>query len=106
MSTLDDEEEVAERGGRGGAVAAADAVAFHLINMRSFSKEDLDQINSWRRPEQRFVMFNLESPVHLGDWRNWSLLADFFNWTMTYREDSDVYCPYGEVAELEDDELG
>ena len=30
-----------------------------------------------------------------------SSMNNFFNWTMTYRTDSDVYRPYGWLAEAE-----
>ena len=39
----------------------------------------------------------MESPVTLKNWFGNSMSKfdnDFINWTMTYREDSDVFCPY------------
>ena len=42
---------------------------------------------------QRYIYFLLESPVN--DYLDYSRFSDFFNWTMTYRRDSDVFAPYG-----------
>lgn len=45
----------------------------------------------------RFVMFYLETPFSLPS-NVWDVkLKNFFNWTMTYRTDSDVFSPYGFV---------
>ena len=49
-------------------------------------------------PHQLYVFLTLESaaytgPVTLSDWDN------FFNISMTYRQDSDVFLPYGRVVE-------
>ncbi|CAG2058455.1 unnamed protein product [Timema podura] len=46
-----------------------------------------------RKPHQRYVLFLLEPPgTYLSDLKD---LPNFFNWTMTYRYDSDIYRPYG-----------
>ena len=52
----------------------------------------------------RFVVFNMESPLNVAD-RHMDLgsMRDFFNWTMTFRHDSDVYCPYGSVVRREEE---
>lgn len=47
-----------------------------------------------RTPEQRYVFFYLESPVTFMN-TNDKILENYFNWTMTYRIDSDVHFPYG-----------
>merc|ERR1712027_221035 len=48
-----------------------------------------------RSQSQRYVMFFMESPQH---WRaDFSRFNNFFNWTMTYRLDSDISIPYGWV---------
>jgi hypothetical protein len=49
-----------------------------------------------RTPQQRYVFWILES----AEWReylNTTTLGKFFNWTLTYRWDSDMVMPYGYV---------
>ena len=64
-----------------------DAVVFH---QRSWALEDLPEK---RLPSQRYIFWMKESPA----WRfvNTNLMAGFFNWTLTYRWDSDSVSPYG-----------
>ena len=47
-------------------------------------------------------MFNLESPHYLRERMDLKLYDDFFNWTMTYRRDSDIYSPYGVIRKLKE----
>jgi hypothetical protein len=50
-----------------------------------------------RLPHQRYVFFSIESPA----WAAYRVarMANFlFNWTMTYRWDSDVIYPYGYIT--------
>ncbi len=69
-----------------------DAVLFHL---RTWSKNDLPHP---RLANQRYVFWSMESAA----WRIHSVapMAEFFNWTMTYRWDSDVVAPYGYVRPI------
>lgn len=46
---------------------------------------------------QRFVFFTQESPLSLRLIYNVSEWADMFNWTMTYRRDSDIPLLYGRI---------
>jgi hypothetical protein len=69
-----------------------DAVIFH---MRSWNRNELPKR---RTPQQRYVFWLLESagwpeylPMHT------SSLGNIFNWTLTYRWDSDMVMPYGYV---------
>lgn len=64
-----------------------DAIVFHL---RSWTPSDLPDKRS---PHQRYVFWSMESPA----WRyvDTNQMSRFFNWTMTYRWDSDVVRPYG-----------
>ncbi len=66
-----------------------DAVLFHL---RTWRKNDLPQS---RLAYQRYVFWSMESAA----WgiNNFTSMSSFFNWTMTYRWDSDVVAPYGYV---------
>ncbi|XP_030773077.1 alpha-(1,3)-fucosyltransferase 4 [Rhinopithecus roxellana] len=67
LRVLDDEE----------AAAAAEALA----------------TSSPRPPGQRWVWMNFESPSHSPGLRN--LASNLFNWTLSYRADSDIFVPYG-----------
>ena len=49
-----------------------------------------------RKPNQHYVMFLMESP--LNDKFPYERFHGFFNWTMTFRKDSDFYRPYGWIA--------
>ncbi len=51
VAILDEEEE--GEGGREGAVARADAVLFHLVEMITWNRADLEEINRWRKHDQR-----------------------------------------------------
>ena len=50
----------------------------------------------FRFPHQLYVYLNSESAAYpnIIDWSPWN---DFFNLTMTYRTDSDVFMPYGKI---------
>ena len=70
------------------SVAEFDAVLFHLKDIVDFPAE--------RSPEQRYVVFTKESPDnHVGSLEGFRAV---FNWTMTYRRDSDIWTPYGRVV--------
>jgi len=73
------------------------AVVFHHTTI---SKRDLPW-KHYRNPEQVFIWWTAESPGsfvfmkhNLDDYDN------FFNWTMTYRRDSDVTAPYFTTNDL------
>ncbi|KAJ8873991.1 hypothetical protein PR048_024831 [Dryococelus australis] len=69
-----------------------DAIIIHGWDLLANSK-DLKSLSASRRPHQRYVLFLLEAPgVYI---TNFEKFPNFFNWTMTYRLDSDVYRPYG-----------
>ncbi|EFX66759.1 hypothetical protein DAPPUDRAFT_64409, partial [Daphnia pulex] len=65
-----------------------DAVIFH---MRSWNPNDLPKR---RTPQQRYLFWLLES-AGWPEYLNTSQLGNFFNWTLTYRWDSDMVMPYG-----------
>ncbi|XP_057604603.1 alpha-(1,3)-fucosyltransferase 4 [Hippopotamus amphibius kiboko] len=46
-----------------------------------------------RPPGQRWVWMNFESPTHSPGLQ--SLAGNLFNWTLSYRADSDIFVPYG-----------
>ena len=51
-----------------------------------------------RPPGQVWVAFGLESPVHYRGRHDFPAWRGVFNWTMTYRTDSDIFSPYGFLA--------
>jgi hypothetical protein len=46
-----------------------------------------------RQPWQLYAVWQFESPVHTYNWN--SLGPNYFNMTITYREDGDVFYPHG-----------
>ncbi|XP_037094589.1 alpha-(1,3)-fucosyltransferase 7-like [Pollicipes pollicipes] len=72
----------------------ADAVVFHLIDLY-WSQNNLPS----RRPAgQIWILFCLESPAYPQTRIiNTTVLNGVFNWTMSYRWDSDIPVPYGLV---------
>ena len=79
------------------SLADFDAILFHLRNMNS-GRGVPDPNQMRRRPQQRYVSFLMESPQH--DDFQYDRFKNFFNWTMTYRLDSDIPHPYGRVIAI------
>lgn len=75
---------------RSSSVDEYDALVFH---MRSWTVEDLPRRRS---PHQRYVFWSVEAEV----WYEYDVdpMANFFNWTMTHRWDSDIVAPYGFIS--------
>lgn len=79
-------------------VTQYDALLFHYIH---FNGSDLPDARS---PHQRYVFFDYENPNYHrppGPFDP-SMMNDLFNWTMTYRWDSDVIHPYGWIQPMKD----
>ena len=80
---------------------------FSSSNVVIFHGRDMPHVNTLRKlhnkrpPNQAWVYFILESPAHSPDARQYGGL---FNWTMTYRRDSDIYFPYGFFTPLQADD--
>ncbi|XP_063802163.1 3-galactosyl-N-acetylglucosaminide 4-alpha-L-fucosyltransferase FUT3-like [Pseudophryne corroboree] len=73
----------------------ADAVIIHHIDIMSNKK-----LPQGPRPHyQRWIWFNREPPTIL---ENLSMLDNLINMTMTYREDSDIFIPYGFLKPLKE----
>ncbi|NXP08901.1 FUT6 fucosyltransferase, partial [Thinocorus orbignyianus] len=72
----------------------ADAVIMHHRDVCR-DRERLAQLP--RLPSQRWIWFNLESPSHSP---NLGAMDNLFNLTMSYRRDSDIFTPYGELQVL------
>ena len=51
-----------------------------------------DWILTNQRQNGRYIMLSMEAPIYLKEYRDLSSLP--FNWTMTYRRDSDFPIPY------------
>uniref|UniRef100_A0A7M4FY70 Fucosyltransferase n=1 Tax=Crocodylus porosus TaxID=8502 RepID=A0A7M4FY70_CROPO len=69
----------------------ADVVVFHHQELQQ-GRTNFPKKRSV--PLQKWVWVNLESPTHtraLAGWKN------IFNWVMTYRQDSDIFIPYGKL---------
>lgn len=73
-----------------------DAIIMHGFDV-NLNAEDMNDMQRWRRPHQRFVFFFLEPPPN-GPLFTSSLYNSFWNYTMTYRIDSDVPIPYAFIA--------
>jgi len=71
-----------------------DAIFFH---QRSLDWKDIPD-RSKRREEQRYVHFIMESAQYL--YMDIHDMDNFFNWTMTYRRNSDFPRPYGRVVQV------
>ena len=72
----------------------ADALVFHWRDLSIF---DLPK----KQEDQTWVLYNQESPEHLSFFRTQYLRAinDYIDWTLTYRQDSDIVAPYGYFIE-------
>ncbi|XP_068223120.1 alpha-(1,3)-fucosyltransferase C-like isoform X1 [Palaemon carinicauda] len=73
---------------------SADAVIFHPIDLHP------DYVlPEYHPPNQIWVFYTLEAPPAVVEDQhvNMSRLGGIFNWTMTYRRDSDIVVPYGRV---------
>ena len=64
-----------------------DAILFHIRDMRDGRIPLPNQHR--RKSNQHYVMFLMESP--LNDGFHYEKFKNFFNWTMTFRRDSDFY---------------
>ena len=50
------------------------------------------------KANQRYIHYIMESAQYL--YTDISTMNNFFNWTMTYRRDSDFYRPYGRIVKI------
>lgn len=69
-----------------------DAVLFHAPDLNS------SDIPERTRQDQIWIIYSMEATKygHI----KWPLVSTLFNWTMTYRRDSDVQVKYGEIFQL------
>lgn len=71
-----------------------DAIVIHGVNF-VLDRSTFEYISSWRQQSQHVVFFMMESPEYNVHAYDSPIYNNFFNWTMTYREDSDVVRRYG-----------
>ncbi|GBM30267.1 Alpha-(1,3)-fucosyltransferase C [Araneus ventricosus] len=68
----------------------SDAILFHVPDLHS------SNIPKRFRNDQIWILYSMEPPRYAV--LKWYLISSLFNWTMTYRSDSDVQVKYGEVV--------
>ena len=77
-------------------LAVSDVVIFHGRDMPRV--EEMRQASEKRHPKQKWVFFTQESPYFL--YYDPAMYDGYFNWTMSYRRDSDFFVPYRSYARL------
>lgn len=82
-------------------VTKFDAIAFNGRNMRYMRRS---QLPPKRSPHQKYIFFNLESADNYPLCQN--MFDGFFNWTATYRLDSDIPYPYLVVKDKNGNAVG
>ena len=81
-------------------IGKSDLVIFHARDMKgSVIRKELQQIQTYRSPSQRMAFFCLESPQN-DPLNNIDIPDGFFNWTLTFKTESDFHFPYGSYARL------
>ncbi|XP_066523570.1 4-galactosyl-N-acetylglucosaminide 3-alpha-L-fucosyltransferase 9-like [Hoplias malabaricus] len=76
----------------------ANAVIFHHRDIQG----DLQNLAKMPRPpRQKWVWMNMESPDNSVKLSNW----DLFNLTSSYRQDSDVWVPYGRIVDVSKEDV-
>ncbi len=58
-----------------------------------------------RSSNQHYVFWTVEPPGLTNNLKKWNESSNFFNWTMSYRWDSDILNPYGFTRKLTDAEI-
>ncbi|NXD16446.1 FUT3 fucosyltransferase, partial [Nothocercus nigrocapillus] len=69
-----------------------------IVHHRDVFRNPKELTKATRIPSQRWIWLNLESPSHSPNLR---AMDNIFNLTMSYRRDSDIFSPYGELQILE-----
>uniref|UniRef100_A0A8B9R5C2 Fucosyltransferase n=1 Tax=Anas platyrhynchos TaxID=8839 RepID=A0A8B9R5C2_ANAPL len=80
-----------------GRLGEARAVLFHHRDLALHGAQGLPRGPPPRPQRQLWVWMNFESPSHSPGLQG---LGGVFNWTMSYRRDSDVFVPYGYLHAL------
>lgn len=74
-----------------------DAVLFHATDVNS------SDIPERIRQDQVWILYSMEPPNYAHF--KWHYIRSRFNWTMTYRSDSDVQVKYGEIIPVNDSSI-
>ncbi|KAL7641310.1 UNVERIFIED_CONTAM: hypothetical protein RMT77_008448 [Armadillidium vulgare] len=83
-------------------VEKADAILFNIHDLHRHFDNRNESVHkphpSTRSENQIYVFFSQEAP-NVNSYENikWEEYKNFFNWTMTYRTDSDVFVPFGKI---------
>jgi alpha-1,3-fucosyltransferase len=85
----------------GGNISRFDAVMIHGAEFQLLDYT-LEYMENWRKPHQRFVYFMLEPPTFFDSNYYDSRYNNFWNYTVTYRRDSDIFHPYGLILPKND----
>ncbi|KZS12668.1 alpha-(1,3)-fucosyltransferase C [Daphnia magna] len=104
MSTMADEPLVKARCPVTSCLFTSDMSLIHQSDVVVLYIDTLTDVPMNRQPHQRFVFAQLESPANtkLDTISDPRLRYDYFNWTMTYRRDSDVILRdyYGSLVKI------
>ncbi|NWJ01491.1 FUT7 fucosyltransferase, partial [Crypturellus undulatus] len=74
-----------------GLLSRADVVVFHHDALQ----RSRDKLPKEKPPGQNWLWVSLESPTNTKALAGWK---QTFNWVMTYRQDSDIFMPYGKLV--------
>jgi len=81
-------------------IGKSDLIIFHASDMPRFvSRKELQQIHKYRCPSQRTAFLSHES-VQNEPLDDIVIPHGFFNWTITFKTDSDFHFPYGSYVRL------
>ncbi|KAK3722062.1 hypothetical protein QZH41_007363 [Actinostola sp. cb2023] len=84
------------------ALEQCDAVVFHNRDMPG--AQSFQSIEKQRTQRQRWIYFTQENPQNVGG-EPAAKYNGIFNWTITYRRDSDIVYPYGSYREITANEV-
>lgn len=85
----------------GGNLTKFDAIAFNGRNIGKFKSSDLPKV---RYPHQKYIFFNMESSSNIPICN--PLFENFFNWTATYKLNSDIVLAYLLIKNAAGEEVG
>ena len=81
-------------------IGKSDLIIFHAPDIPRFvSRKELQQIQTYRYSSQRMAFLSSESPQTV-PLDNIVIPDGFFNWTITFKTDSDFPIPYGSYVRL------